>query len=96
MMPSDFKKWQRLPRVLRSYADAWKKELAHPYRSARSPRNENIVRLLGYVKDKTGKYRYEQVADILNATDEAFEWKSRKQTLRWSAYNLKQIKYHAQ
>jgi hypothetical protein len=95
MVYSDFMKWEELPELLRSYAKAWKKELAHPFRSARSPRNENIVRLVRYVKDKTGDYRYQQVADLLNATDGAYGWKTRDENLRWNADNLRWIKFRA-
>jgi hypothetical protein len=95
MVYSDFMKWEELPELLRSYAKAWKKELAHPFRSARSPRNENIVRLVRYVKDKTGDYRYQQVADLLNATDGAYGWKTRDENLRWSPDNLRWIEFRA-
>ena len=61
MMYSDYEEWSELPRVLRSYAEAWKKQLKHWYQSARSPRNENIVGFFEYVKSKTGDYLYEEV-----------------------------------
>jgi hypothetical protein len=95
MMYSDFEEWTKLPRVLRSYADKWKEELANPYRAPRSPRNENIVRLLRYVKDKTGSYRYKHVADLLNATDAAYEWTTSNGYPRWNAENLKSINFQA-
>ncbi len=93
MMYSDFEEWTGLPRVLRNYADAWKKELVHPFRSARSPRNENIIRLIRYVEEKTGDCHYKQVADLLNATDAAFGWES--SDYRWSEQNLTSIKFRA-
>jgi hypothetical protein len=49
MTYSDFVQWSELPCVSRSYANAWKKQLKHPYRSARTPRNVNIICLLEYV-----------------------------------------------
>jgi hypothetical protein len=94
-IPADFIEWSEQPRVLRSYADAWKKDLKHPYRSARSPRNKNIIRLLAYVTDKTGRFHYEEVADLLNATDAVYGWewcdRNGNCTDRWSAENLKLI-----
>jgi hypothetical protein len=95
MMYSDYFEWSELPRILRSYANAWKKELKHPYRSARTPRNENILRLLEYVKTKTGKNHYEKVAELLNATDAAYGWKSRDGNDRWSAGSLDSINFRA-
>src|SRR5215469_3297165 len=41
---------RELPRLLRSYATTWEQLLTRKYRSARSPRNINILRLLDYVK----------------------------------------------
>jgi hypothetical protein len=58
MMYSDYSEWSELPRVLRSYANAWEELLKHRYRSPRTPRNENVIRLLEYVKDKTRRYHY--------------------------------------
>jgi len=95
MIYSDFIEWSELPRILRSYANAWEKQLKHPYRSVRTPRNENILRLLEYVKSKTGKYHYEEVAELLNATDAAYGWESRDGNDRWSAVSLKDIKFRA-
>ncbi len=98
-IPADFMEWSELPRVLRSYADAWKKELTRPYRSARSPRNKNIIRLLGYIKDKTGRLHYEEVADLLNATDVVYGWewcdRNGDSVDRWSAGSLAAIEYRA-
>jgi len=95
MMYSDYVEWSELPRILRGYANAWKKELKHPYRSARTPRNENILRLLEYVESKTGKNHYEKVAEILNATDAAYGWESRDGNDRWSAGSLDSINFRA-
>jgi len=95
MMYSDFIEWSELPRILRSYANAWEKQLKHPYRSARTPRNENILRLLEYVKSKTGKYHYEEVTELLNATDAVYGWESLDENPRWSAQNLRDIKFRA-
>ena len=91
MMYSDYVEWSELPRILSSYAKAWKKQLKHPYRSARSPRNENIVSLLEYVKSKTGNYHYEDVATLLNATDATYGWEWSDENDHWDAENLKQI-----
>jgi hypothetical protein len=91
MMYSDYVEWNELPRVLRSYEEAWKEQLKHPYRLARSPRNENVVRLLTYVETKTGKYHYEYVATLLNATDAAYGWEWNDGIDHWDAENLKQI-----
>ena len=91
MMYSDYMEWSELPRVLRSYAEAWEKQRKHWYRSARSPRNENIVRLLEYVKSKTEDYHYEDVATLLNATDAAYGWEWSDGIDHWDAKNLKQI-----
>jgi hypothetical protein len=91
MMYSDYEEWNELPRVLRSYAQAWKKQLKYWYRSARSPRNENIVGLLEYVKSKTGDYHYEDVATLLNATDATYGWEWSDGIDHWDAKNLKQI-----
>ena len=92
---SDCIEWLELPRILRSYANAWEKQLKHPYRSARTPRNENILRLLEYVKSKTGKYYYEEVTELLNATDAVYGWESLDENPRWSAQNLRDIKFRA-
>jgi len=92
MIPSDYFEWGELPRVLRSYASAWEKQLSNPIRSARSPRNINIIRLLDYIKDKTGRYHYAKVAALLNAIDAAYGWERREDSLpRWDADNLKEI-----
>lgn len=96
MMYSDYIELSELPGVLRSYANAWEERLKHPYRSVRTPRNENILRLLEYVKSKTGRYHYEEVAELLNATDAAYGWEPRDGNDRWSAVNLKDINYRAE
>ena len=95
MMYSDYAEWSELPRVLRSYAKAWKKQLKHPYRSARTPRNVNIIRLLEYVKDKTGQLFYPEVASLLNATDAAYGWKTCDGVDKWSAGTLGSITFRA-
>jgi hypothetical protein len=100
VMYSDYLEWMELPRVLRSYAKAWKEQLKHPYRSAsnrsaRSPRNENIVLLLEYVKSKTGDYHYEDVATLLNATDAAYGWETHDGEDRWGPENLSSIMFRA-
>lgn len=95
MMYSDYAEWSELPRVLRSYADAWKKQLKHPYRSARTPRNVNITRLLEYVKDKTGHLFYPELASLLNATDAVYGWETRDGEDRWSADSLSPITFRA-
>ena len=95
MMYSDYAEWKELPRVLRNYANAWEEQLKHPYRSPRTPRNENIVRLLEYVKSKTGRYHYKEIADLLNATDAAYGWECRDGNDRWSPENLRDINYRA-
>jgi hypothetical protein len=95
MMYSDYAEWSELPRVLRSYANAWKKQLKHQYRSARTPRNVNIIRLLDYVKDKTGQLFYPEVASLLNATDAVYGWKTRDGEDRWSANSLGPITFRA-
>jgi hypothetical protein len=90
--PSDFfGKWLELPRTLRGYANAWKKQFKHSYRAARSPRNENIIRLLRYVKKQTRRYHYEEVADLLNATDAAYGWETLSGYSRWTATNLSSV-----
>jgi hypothetical protein len=89
MMYSDYMEWMELPRILRSYANAWEEQLRHPYRSARSPRNVNVIRLLKYVKEKTGRYHYPEVADLLNATDAAYGWETWDGGNRWQVSNLR-------
>jgi hypothetical protein len=95
MMYSDYIGLTELPGILRSHANAWEKQLEHPYRSVRTARNENILRLLEYVKSKTGKHHYEEVAELLNATDAAYGWESRDGNPRWSAQNLRDIEFRA-
>jgi hypothetical protein len=95
MMYSDYIELSELPGILRSRANAWEKRLEHPYRSVRTPRNENILRLLEYVKSKTGEYHYPKVAELLNATDAAYGWECRDENLRWSAKNLRGIEFRA-
>jgi hypothetical protein len=95
MMYSDYIELNELPGILRSHANAWETRLKHPYRSVRTPRNENILRLIEYVKSKTGKHHYEEVTELLNATDAAYGWESRDENPRWSAQNLRDIKFRA-
>lgn len=96
MMYSDYIELTELPDSLRSYANAWEKRLKQPYRSVRTPRNENIIRLLEYVKSKTGRYHYEEIADLLNATDATYGWEWDDRNDRWSALNLKDIKFRVE
>lgn len=96
MMYSDYIELSELPGSLRSYANAWEKRLKHPYRSVRTPRNENIITLLEYVKSKTGRYHYEEIADLLNATDATYGWEWYDGNDRWSGLNLKDIKFRVE
>ena len=89
-IPRDYFEWRELPRLLRSYASAWEKQLSHYYRSARSPRNINIIHLLDFVKDRTGQPHYARVAALLNATDNAYGWET-KDVARWDVRNLREM-----
>jgi hypothetical protein len=95
MMYSDYAEWSELPRVLRSYANAWEEQLKHHYRSPRTPRNLNVIRLLEYVKSKTRRYHYNEIADLLNATDATYGWEWYDGNERWSLENPRDINYRA-
>ncbi len=95
MMYADYIEWSELPRILRSYASAWEGQLKRPFRSARTPRNVNIIRLLEYVKNKTGQLFYPEVASLLNATDAVYGWETRDGEERWSEGTLSSIAYRA-
>jgi hypothetical protein len=95
MMYSDYSEWSELPCVLRSYANAWEEQFKHHYRSPRTPRNLNVIRLLEYVKSKTRRYHYNEIADLLNATDATYGWEWYNGNERWSLENLRDINYRA-
>jgi hypothetical protein len=83
-----------LPSTLRQYADFWDGLLAMRVPNAGvGPRTESIYALLEIVKWFSGKYHYNEVADLLNVMDMAYD-RNRGGT-RWDATNLKQLQFRA-
>jgi hypothetical protein len=83
-----------LPEMLRAYATCW--EHIHGWRlkvshstGPSSPRSDKIWALLDIVKQRTGRYHYQEIADLINAFDLAYRPNEAVRTL--SAQDLTQL-----
>jgi len=90
---SDIEGMLMLPKILRTYANFLETNLSMRVSGNVSPRTEQIDALLEIVKQMTGRYHYEEVADLLNAVDTA-SGRGEDGPL-WDVTNLKQRQYLA-
>jgi hypothetical protein len=85
----------QLPGMLRAYASCW--DHIHGWRvrisrgtGPESPRTDKIWALLDIVKQRTGRYHYQEIADLINAFDRAHHPNEAVRTL--SVQDLTQLR----
>ena len=92
--PSDLQTMLSLPKSLRAYASYWEKLLSLRWpRGTTTPRTDRAAALLEIIKKRTGTYRYQEVADVLNAMDATSYGIDYKP--RWDVSSLRQLIFRA-
>jgi hypothetical protein len=91
---------RELPGRLREYANCWARLIDWKDRMSRkmprgpqSPKTDRIAALLEIVKELTGAYQYREVADVLNAADEALGRSTAES--QWDEVRLMQLQSRA-